>query len=213
MFTAEHVRNSLARLRADSAPVFGSQAHKFLLNDPLSDSEVRAFEHRHGIHLPPDYRFFISSIGNGGAGPFYGVFPLGMMDENFGLQSWEKQDGIIGTLTSPFPHRTAWNDLAGQPSEELLTLNEAEYDSKVDEFETRYWSPSLVDGAIPICHTGCALRIWLVVAGEQFGHVWYDGRADYSGIVPLVLNDGSPLTFSTWYEDWLTRLCTNLKSL
>lgn len=202
MLNAEHIRSSLAPLRSDSASMFGSQAHEFLLNDPLAESDVRAFEHRHGIHLPTDYRLFITSIGNGGAGPFYGIFPLGMMDEKFGLQ-WEKHDGIVGALASPFPHGTAWNDLAGQPSDELLRLNETEYDSQVEEFETRYWSSSLVDGAIPICHTGCALRIWLVVTGQETGNLWYDGRADHIGIAPLTINDGSPLSFATWYGDWL----------
>ncbi|MCA9112451.1 MAG: SMI1/KNR4 family protein [Planctomycetaceae bacterium] len=34
------------------------------------------FQRRHGILLPDDYREFITEIGDGGAGPYYGVKPL-----------------------------------------------------------------------------------------------------------------------------------------
>jgi hypothetical protein len=33
--------------------------------------------------------------------------------------------------------------------------------------EEHYWNPSIMNGAIPICHKGCALRQWLVINGEQ----------------------------------------------
>jgi hypothetical protein len=60
-----------------------------------------------------------------------------------------------------------------------------------------------MNGAIPICHAGCALRTWLVITGTQAGHLWYDKRADLDGVKPLTQNDGSPLTFDAWYEQWL----------
>ena len=46
------------------------------LNNPVSEPDVASFEQKHGISLPPDYREFITRVGNGGAGPFYGVFAL-----------------------------------------------------------------------------------------------------------------------------------------
>jgi hypothetical protein len=57
-------------------------------------------------------------------------------------------------------------------------------------FEKRYWHSSVMNGALPICHKGCALRIWLVVSGGEAGNVWYDGRADYTGIAPVLMRDG-----------------------
>lgn len=35
-----------------------------------------AFERQYGVSLPKDYRYFLGSISNGGAGPNYGVKPL-----------------------------------------------------------------------------------------------------------------------------------------
>jgi len=60
-----------------------------------------------------------------------------------------------------------------------------------------------MNGSFPICHAGCALRYWLVVTGEERGHVWFDGRADCSGLAPVLLENGHRATFGGWYGEWL----------
>jgi hypothetical protein len=151
--------------------------------------------------LPTDYRYFLTRIGNGGAGPYYGVFPLGYMDgSGDSLQPW---GGFIGTLSPPFPLTDAWNDLTGKPADELVTLDKPEYERQFDAFESVYWDSSRMNGAIPICHEGCAVRIWLVVSGAGAGYLWRDVRADYKGVAPLSLRDGTGATFSDWYNEWL----------
>src|SRR3989442_3475257 len=59
----------LARARND---LFGASRHHFILNPPLSEAEVLAFEKLHAITLPDDYRHFVSHIGNGGARAVHG---------------------------------------------------------------------------------------------------------------------------------------------
>jgi hypothetical protein len=50
----------------------------------------------------------VTEIGNGGAGPYYGLFPFGQHDDSLGLRSWE--DGnLLGDVSQPFPHVEAWN--------------------------------------------------------------------------------------------------------
>ena len=51
---------------------------------PLSESELRALEHRLGHALPPSVKELYSSIGNGGFGPAYGLLGLhgGMTQED-----------------------------------------------------------------------------------------------------------------------------------
>jgi len=49
--------------------VFGSIGHQYKLRPPRPAAEIEAFETRHGIELPQDYRYFITEIGDGGAGP------------------------------------------------------------------------------------------------------------------------------------------------
>jgi hypothetical protein len=168
-----------------------------------------AFEERHGIRLPGDYKSFITEIGDGGAGPSYGLFPFGQQDSGWGLCSWEEGD-LIGDPSRPFPHADAWNlpdsfwrDMPRPPPdlppEEEDRLMEA-WDELMDE---NYWNPAVMDGAIPICHLGCAYRQWLVINGEQEGQVWCDDRADDAGIRPLLDSDGRRVTFSAWYMTWL----------
>jgi hypothetical protein len=189
--------------------VFGAASHQYKLNPPLSVSVLEQFEKLHGVWLPADYRFFITEIGNGGAGPFYGLFPFGRHDDGHGLCDWEG-GGLIGDPSKPFLHITAWNlpesfwkdapnPLPDIPLEEEDRLMEA-WDRKL---EAHYWNPAIMDGAIPICHKGCALRQWLVIHGDQRGFVWDDNRVDNAGIAPVLDESGEPVTFADWYMGWL----------
>jgi hypothetical protein len=92
------------------------------------------------------------------------------------------------------------------PEIDLIDRDQAKYEKQQEEFDRIYWEASLVNGAIPICHQGCALRIWLVVTGTQAGHLWEDRRSEYGGLRPIRLKDGSPAIFSGWYTEWL-RAC------
>jgi hypothetical protein len=159
----------------------------------LEEREVAAFEARHGIVLPPDYREFVVRVGNGGAGPYYGVFPLGEMDGDDGHAAWVP-GSFVGNLREPFPHAVPWN----LPEQKLNELCANEDD---EELLRRYWVP--VNGAIPICHRGCALRDWLVVTGPEAGHVWHDALADFGGWYPVMDSRGERATFGAWYRDWL----------
>jgi hypothetical protein len=155
------------------------------------------------VRLPEDYRQFLIEVGNGGAGPFYGVFPLGFVDDNLDLRAWQENDALVGNLSEPFVFDRAWNDLSGMPEADLQDRDEAEYYRQQESFEDSYWNSSLVNGAIPICHEGCAIRILLVVNGSQAGKLWEDRRSGNEGIRPLMLKDGSPATFGAWYSEWL----------
>jgi len=95
------------------------------------------------------------------------------------------------------------NYTTGLPDFDPTDERQDEFDQQMDAFEKRYWSSSLMNGVLPICHRGCALRVWLVVTGSEAGHVWYDGRADYTGLSPLLTKDGVRASFSSWYLEWL----------
>jgi hypothetical protein len=204
------VARALASLRTSKSHVFGAEAHGFDLNPELSEAVVAMFERTHGVHLPNDYRAFLTSVGNGGAGPFYGVFPLGKVDDSFALRDWSEAD--TGVLSEAFPFDQEWNDLSSKPDDDLVDRNEAEYLKQMDIFENTYWSVALVNGAFPVCQQGCALRILLVVTGDQAGYLWDDRRSEYGGLRPIRLADGSPATFSGWYNEWLTKCLNTLDS-
>ena len=53
--------------------VFGAAAHRHEFNPPLSEEALTGIEGRYQITLLSDYRAFLREIGNGGAGPGYGL--------------------------------------------------------------------------------------------------------------------------------------------
>ena len=185
--------------------VFGSMAHDYKLNSPISVLVIENFEARHRITLPDDYRYFVTEIGNGGAGPYYGLFPFGEDDTG----PWE-EGGFLGDVSQPFPHVEAWNltesfwEQEPNISPELPADEQDQLWEAWDKVEQEhYWTPAVMNGAIPICHVGCALRQWLVVNGEQKGFLWNDYRADRRGILPVIDKTGRQVTFSDWYMTWL----------
>lgn len=196
------IRTGLEQLRTcgKSLDVFGAENHGFVLNRPLGEPVVKRFETKHGIKLPADYRRFIIELGNGGAGPYYGIFKLGEMDNCFDQTKWRERDGFVGVLSRPFPHTTKWNNLTKQPK---ASDDEDGYEKAMDEFDRRYWDSKNINGAIPLCHEGCALRDWLVITGREAGHMWHDARADYSGLWPI--GRKNRYTFLDWYLKWLGR--------
>jgi len=73
-------------------------------------------------------------IGNGGAGPYYGVFPLGECDEGV----WKENDGFVGVLSEPFPYISDWNNELDFPNEEDYD-NEEEFEKDYLVVQEEYW--------------------------------------------------------------------------
>src|SRR5207248_3267645 len=104
------------------------------------------------------------------AGPYYGLFRLGEMDDGFDFGPW---GDFIGQLSTPFPHTSAWNDMAEKP-EYQGSDDDGRFDSLIEAFDKGYYDPRHVCGAIPICHLGCARRQWLVITGSEAENVLCD---------------------------------------
>ena len=179
--------------------LFGSNKHKYLLNKTISIHTIRQFEQKHKITLPTEYVEFLTKIGNGGAGPFYGLEPL----ENalFDDLHYKRPDSLLDP-SKPFVHTDPWN-LEFRPTVDVED-NEEEYYKQKTEFEENYFNPSFRNGAIAIYDYGCAVSLNLVVNGQEFGHIWTDDRGNDQGIYPSYeLGNKNKITFLNWYELWL----------
>ncbi|MGD8814589.1 MAG: hypothetical protein PVI78_08960 [Anaerolineales bacterium] len=191
--------------------VFGAAFHDYHLNPPLDEAAFGWIETKYSILLPDDYRTFILEVGNGGAGPFYGLFKLGEHDSGDGFCSWS--DGyLLGDPSAPFPYNDRWNLSEAFWSEAPYNQqwgNQDEEDRACEAWDERlyelYWAPSIMNGAIPICHRGCALRQWMIVTGPERGNIWNDDRADNGGLSPLISPCGDRISFFDWYYDWLNQ--------
>jgi hypothetical protein len=213
MLNPSEILEKLAELkRLDSQhKIFGSDSHDYQLHPCLDEEAIESLEAKYSFYLPQDYRGFLVEVGNGGAGPYHGLFKLGEHDDGWGFCTWE--DGyLLGEPSIPFRHRENWNlpdtfwseaphYQDWKSEEESYDAYEA-WDAKLDEV---YWTPALMNGAIPICHLGCALRQWLVVTGPERGNIWQDDRVDWNGIYPLETKDGARVGFLRWYVSWLDK--------
>jgi hypothetical protein len=188
----EAIRVGLERLQ--STPVESGDLiagrHRYRLNPPLREDEVRRFEAVHQILLPSDYRDFLTQLGNGGAGPGYGLEMLG----HFCGITWNENPGLVGELARPFPYSDSWN---AEPVDDTRPVDE-QYRQQ-DE----YWSSRHVNGALPVCDQGCNLRECLIVTGPERGNMWIDDRADWMGLYPNHKGGCDRLTFLAWYRMWL----------
>lgn len=57
-----------------------------------------------------------------------------------------------------------------------------------------------MNGAIPICHRGCGLRVWLVVTGVEAGNIWFDDRVERAGLYPLTVAGRERAISLQWYR-------------
>jgi hypothetical protein len=206
----DEVRRGLEELRVrDKAlKIFGAKSHRYRLNPVLTEAKLRKFERQWRFRVPAEYRTFLLELGDGGAGPYYGIFRLGEIDDGFEFTKWKTWK------LEPhrkFPHLQAWNDrellFRSAPDREDEAAYERWLDSDAREADLQAYVKGLaVDrGCIPLCHEGCAYRDWLVVTGPEAGHVWHDASPDEAGVRPVQIGKRKRVSFSAWYLDWLRR--------
>jgi hypothetical protein len=108
------IREKLAQLQSldVSCQVFGAEKHRYQLGPCLTETEVRAFEAKHQVKLPDDYREFLLEMGNGGAGPGHGLNALDHVID------WE-----YGPLNSPFRVETCGSPV-DKPASGMLVLGD-----------------------------------------------------------------------------------------
>jgi hypothetical protein len=149
-----------------------------LINTPLSEDEVFAFETKHEISLPVDYRGFLLKVGDGGDGPpEYGLLRLGEITTNHVPDYLS--EGYKGRLKQPFPFTESW-------------VWEGEEDLK--GFEEKLKSTEF--GCLVLGTDGCGMFWLLIVTGECRGQIWQTSDV---GLQPCLPN----LTFTQWYKNWL----------
>lgn len=179
--------------------LFGAQKHRYKLNPPVPVNKLQQFEAVHQVKLPEGYVAFLTEIGNGGAGPFYGLEPF----ENGLFADLDyKQEGLLLNPAKPFLYTEPWN-LEFEPSVDE-DENETQYEQELQEFDERYYDPALLNGVLAICNYGCAVSLNLVVNGVEYGNIWTDDRSSDYGIHPShELGNEQKLGFLDWYELWV----------
>jgi hypothetical protein len=176
--------------------VFGAAAHKYELHPPATISQVEAFEEIHGVQLPDCYRAFVLQVGNGGAsyqnsgaGPYYGIYPLG---DHLDTLVYGNPKAFLKNvcLLSPKMTDAEWRNLTKALEEDNLS-DKAYY----LEFAKIY------GGILPLGSQGCTYVHGLVLNGPHKGKVVnLEMSADQKpSFAPYA-------SFLDWYEHWLDEI-------
>lgn len=180
--------------------LFGAAKHQYLLNDTLPETTLQAFERKFNIHLPEDYRTFLKLIGNGGAGPYYGLQTL--EDSLFADLDRKKPDELVDP-SAPFPLTEPWL---------IKFQGDEDNEDDADDFLNLYYDPKWDAGLLRICNFGCGISINLIVNGGEHGNIWIDDRCNEGGIYPdPYFSKNERITFLQWYELWLEASLNEIK--
>lgn len=180
----------------EKCQMFGASRHKYLLNPPIRKSFVRQVEERYGFQLPEDYFHFITEVGDGGAGPDYGISPFSaFMIEGKSPGSEKFREAYRRSLTEPFTPRPM---LINEVEEYAIATRKAyEQDpgryfiyEKQDENELCDTSGFLVLGT-----HGCQWDFGLIISGEKRGQVFDTDNEGAYGFVAC--------SFEQFYQNWL----------
>ena len=172
------ILDKLEQVQVRQLSCYGSTSHHFRLKPPLSESDLQAFETKHQIRLPEDYRTFLSHAGNGGAGPYNGLFPL---EEWNDFADWVEDERPDNFLALPCPL------YKGMP--------------RTPDWQKHFVNVSPYQGTLSLNSRGCAYATQLIISGPYSGRVVYvDADANEP---PYIVHESD---FLSWYERWLDEL-------
>ncbi|AUI88068.1 hypothetical protein BS333_16990 [Vibrio azureus] len=172
--------------------VFGASSHKYCVKDPISNSKIEEFESTYRVTLPLCYKEFMLNVGNGGAGPYFGIYPL-----EYGVSLLAKKAGeTLGNevLISPGITDDEWEELTLKLDDVNLS------DDVLDDLDAEFYS-----GILPIGSQGCTYYHALVLNGKYAGRVV---NVDVALNMPILFCYEN--NFLDWYERWLDEVISGV---
>ncbi|MCF3111173.1 SMI1/KNR4 family protein [Niabella sp. CC-SYL272] len=212
------IREKLSQLRNTDTKreLPGAGIHQYRLNPPLEPEQVQLFEATHRVQLPDEYIAFLTILGDGGAGPFYGLRRLETSNICFFDPSGEAAHQYFD-LSRPFPHTASWNMEA--ELEQLDARLEAAYEAGNQQLEKLLFEKKweLISGTehdqgrLCLADDGC-IQVSLIINGPEKGNMWADERINDGDMHPLnQLGSTERLTFLNWYELWLDQALAKIQ--
>ena len=180
---AKHILKLLDQAKAKDPDFarFGAYSHQYKLTPPASEEAIQEFEEQQSIRLPEEYRNFLMFIGNGGAGPYYGLYGLKALKEDLSDSHGVR---LYRVMEEPVIYPK---------------MSEEDWDRASDpEGRRKGEEVHPYAGILPIGSQGCTLMTGIVLAGPYRGQVVYYDE-DFCGSPFFVREKG----FLSWYERWL----------
>lgn len=161
--------------------LFGADSHEYELNPVIALADIEKWQKRTGATLPQDFVQFLTQIGNGGLGPYYGIVRFEDSESRF------DQTAALPSILSPTMSQEEW--------QKLTFLDDDCSDEEFDERENY-----IHQGVFYLGTCGCEYDLLLVITGEYAGRIIYTNHWCGSN-QPFFFS--YELSFSQWYERWL----------
>ncbi|MDE5584002.1 MAG: SMI1/KNR4 family protein [Ruminococcus sp.] len=189
-------------LRRDSMyKIFGANHHKWQFAKPANKRTIQKFEKNMKITLPQSFVRYLTELGNGGAGPDYGIYSLEVMQKRnvFIPQTAQMPVMLDHSMTDE-----QWADFAKKY--EILddTICSDEFDTKTKEqqenllHERLNMELALCAGGVFIGTPGCTMNSILMCRGAATGEVFV---IDFDYIFTL---QSEPYCCGK-FEDWIVK--------
>ncbi len=180
---------------------YGSKIHRYELAPVLPVSQVRDFEQRHNIKLPQGYFEFLTQVGNGGAGPDFGLYSLEQLEfRNFCTHS---DRGVPYVLAQAEEDYYTFSYTADSPVMLDSALTKEKWDKLCAEIEKHRESGirslyeekrrQLYNGVLQIADTDNSFCPVLICGGDMYGEV-----SDFSHDLDMPRYTGKS------FEEWIT---------
>lgn len=197
--------------------LFGADRHQYHLGEKLTEENIVCIEDHFKISLPLHYREFLLNVGNGGAGPGFGINAIGNLEvgsasgcscysSSMTKDDWMKHLELHAKGFSEKYHRYAsscWEEPCNFSKEFKLVDNIVHEDENIPEEDEEYtkWEKKaeeeyLLVGNYRIAGYGCNQTASLILTGPSKGLVWYTDWETNSMY-------NSEHDFIQWYLNWL----------
>lgn len=185
----DRIKNKLEKaMRKDTDfLVFGSSSHQYRVNEMLTVKELADWQAKNQVTLPEPYMQFLTKVGNGGAGPYYGIYSLEK------ATSYTERNALpTKCVLHPGMTKEEWNQLI-EPLIMDEDISDLEYDAARDR---------VLGGMLCIGTQGCEYDMYLVLEGKHRGKIVYtsDFYPDHPFFFVYEEN------FLDWYERWLEEM-------
>ena len=170
-----------ARKKDQNLERFGAYSHQYKLKAPASQEAIERFQQQQGIDLPKEYQDFLRWAGNGGAGPYYGIYGVKELEQKL-------KESHSSRLQSIRQEPVICPKMSGEEWERAVNPEGRGKGETVHPYA----------GVLPIGTQGCTLMTGIMTAGPYEGQVVYYDE-DFCGPPFFVREKG----FLAWYERWL----------
>ena len=201
MFFRKEVEKILkqAQCMDSQLKMFGADAHQYKLGSPVDLSFVRTIEEAYHFRFPEDYVQFITEVGDGGAGPGYGLYPFGYYcTEVKNIKEAKARERYLhglGKELQLLPIEPKWL--------EDFCISREEYEKNPEKYfqggrGSFNWDNDTPYGFFHLGTYGCWRDFGLITAGERYGQVFIH---DTEGAFELEAR-----SFQEFYQNWLNSI-------